>query len=53
MSLGKRICLFLLVLVALAPVATVGVAQLQSDVTLRADGGAPPPPPIPPWPKFV
>ena len=53
MSLGTRICLFLLVLAALAPVATVGVAQLQSDVTLRADGGAPPPPPIPPWPKLV
>lgn len=53
MSLGKRICLFLLVLAALAPVATVGVAQFQSDVTLRADGGAPPPPPIPPWPKLV
>ena len=51
MSLGKRICLFLLVLVALAPVATVGVAQVQSDVTLRADGGAPVPPPIPPWPR--
>jgi len=53
MSLGKRICLFLLVLVALAPVATVGVAQRQSEVTLRADGGAPPPPPLPPWPKLV
>ncbi len=52
MSLGKRICLFLLVLAVLAPVAAVGVAQYQAEVTLRADGGAPPPPPIPPWPKL-
>lgn len=51
MSLRKTVCLFLLVLVVLAPLATVGVAQLQSDVTLLADGGAPAPPPIPPWPR--
>lgn len=53
MSFGKRICLFLLVLVALAPAATVGVVQYQNEVTLQADGGAPAPPPIPPWPLLA
>lgn len=50
MSTRKRICVFLLVLAALAPVTAVGIGQYQVEAPLRADGGAPPPPPIPvPW----
>ncbi len=53
MTLGKRMCLFLLVLAALTPVAAGSLPQ-HGEPVLQADGTAPPPPPIPiPWPRVA
>lgn len=53
MSLGKRMCLFLLVLAVLTP-AALGSLPHQKEAVLQADGTAPPPPPIPiPWSRFA
>ncbi|MCI0627691.1 MAG: hypothetical protein L0387_39575 [Acidobacteria bacterium] len=50
MPLKKRICVFLLVLAALASPAVTGVASQEQPI-LKADGTGPAPPPIPiPWP---
>lgn len=50
MRLKKRICMFLLALAVLAPMTADGIGQYQVEAPQRADGGAPPPPPIPvPW----
>lgn len=50
MRLKKKICAFLLALAVLAPVNALSVGQDEVEATLRADGGAPAPPPLPPWP---
>jgi hypothetical protein len=50
MSLCRSICLFLLVLAAVAPVTPSSTGPHRTGTVLRVDGGAPEPPPIPiPW----